>query len=139
MALPMYWNDIEYIPEERDVYVEYQMDLMVSSPHSTVYVINQLDVGHGNRIVSIPQAQAKGWLALVRKDSGFSFLTEENRITINGWKQAWDITDLDFNSIYVIYWPNLLGYLGYSLIVLQLGIILTILFKQRIHFKYGKK
>lgn len=139
MALPMYWNDIEYIPVERDVYVEYEMDSVSSSPHSTFYSIDQLDVGHGNRIVSIPQARASGWLALIRSDSGYSFLTNENRVTINGWKQAWDITNLDFNSIYVIYWPNLLGYLGYSLIVLQLGIIVTILFKQRIHFKYGKK
>jgi hypothetical protein len=139
MKVPSVWNDIEYIPEERLVYVEYQMESRGSSPHSTTYSISEIDMGYGNRIVSIPQASSKGWLAITRGDTGISFLNKQHRLTINGWKQGWDVSNLDFNSIYVIYWPNLLGYLGYGLIVVQLGIIVILLFKQRIHFKYGKK
>lgn len=139
MKVPSVWNDIEYIPEERLVYVEYQMESRGSSPHSTTYSISEIDMGYGNRIVSIPQASSKGWLAITRGDTGISFLNKQHGLTINGWKQGWDVSNLDFNSIYVIYWPNLLGYLGYGLIVVQLGIIVILLFKQRIHFKYGKK
>lgn len=139
MKVPPTWNNIEYIPEERFVYVEYQMEPKGASAHSTIYSISEIGMGYGNRIVSIPQANSKGWLAIVRGDTGISLLNKQHRLTINGWKQGWDVSDLDFNSIYVIYWPNLLAYLGYGLIVVQLGIIVILIFKQKIHFKYGKR
>jgi hypothetical protein len=139
MKVPSIWDNIEYVPEERSVYVEYEMDSKGSSPHSTTYSLSELDMGHGNRIVSISQAQSEGWLGILRGDYGLRILGRDQRVTINGWKQGWDVSDLEFNSMYVIYWPNLLGYLGYVLIVVQLGIITTLIFKQKIHFKYGKK
>lgn len=134
---PSVWEGVEYIPTDRNIFAEYEMSSAGKSPHSTTYKISSNDIGFGSRLISIPQAHSNGWLGIARTDDGLKLLNDS--VSIKGWKQGWDISDIQFSNIYVIYWPNLLSHIGYVLIVVTLCIILINIFKQQIRFKYGKK
>ncbi len=80
-----------------------------------------------NVLVSIPQAHDSGWVAFARNGSSIRMLGKDTRVSISGWKQGWDISNINFDSISVIYWPNLLSYFGYAVILL-LGVYLFVNF-----------
>lgn len=129
MKYPSSWNGLMYVQEKQNEFKEYEMSSIFTSPNSTYYKIEKEDITNTdeNILVSIPQARSSGWLAVKRNGILLSSLGKDTRVSINDWKQAWDVSDTDFDSISVIYWPNLLSYFGYSLILL-FGTYLTIKF-----------
>lgn len=129
MKYPLAWNGLMYVQENQNEFKEYEMKNIFSSPNSTYYKIEKKDIPNTeeNILFSIPQAKSPGWLAVKRNGILLSSLGKDTRGSINDWKQAWDVSNTNFDSISVIYWPNLLSYFGYSLILL-LGIYLTIKF-----------
>ncbi|HPR92099.1 MAG TPA: hypothetical protein PLR64_02495, partial [Candidatus Dojkabacteria bacterium] len=56
-------------------------------------------------------------------------LTSKDSVSLNGWKQGWDTNGIVFSSLFVIYWPNLLSYLGYLLIFIILVFFVVKLIK----------
>ena len=123
--IPEEWFHV--IQKKENTGKEVEAISIYNSPHSTWY---KADIADENILV-IPQASDPSWIAIGKTNGKYRFVNNEYKIIINGWKQAWDISDLEFNTIYVIYWPNLLGYLGYILIVIE-GIYLTVkLFKKK--------
>ena len=128
MEYPSSWSNLIYTQSDNKKYTEYEMKNMFNSPHSTYYKIEEGEVENDrNILVSIPQAHDSGWIAFARKGPSIKILGRDTRAAINGWKQSWDITGMDFNSISVIYWPNLLSYFGYAVILL-LGIYIFVNF-----------
>lgn len=127
MEIPEEWNEVEMLPSTNIFFTEYEVQPLYNSSSVAMYKLEKEEIEEKNVLLSIPQKESKGWIAL----NGIKTLGKDTRVTINGWKQAWDISNLDYNSILVIYWPNLLGYLGYILIVIE-GIYLTVkLFKKK--------
>lgn len=81
-------------------------------------------------LLTIPQSRADGWIAIAN-----NLKVLNDSVTVDGWKQGWDISNTDFNTIYIFYWPNLLGYLGYILIVVEFTYLLIKVFRKRTYAK----
>ena len=123
--IPDEWFKLIEIEEKGGSMVEAQP--LYNSPHSTWYIA---DISNEDTL-AIPQAEDRSWIAFGKGNLLWKPISSEKKVIINNWKQAWDISDLEFNTILVIYWPNLLGYLGYGLIVVE-GMFLTVkLFKKK--------
>lgn len=137
MELPSSWNNLMYTQNSQEKYTESEMKNIFNSPNSTYYKIQREDIeSNENLLLSIPQAHSFGWIAYARNGILLKLLGKDTRVSINGWKQAWDLSNTEYDSVSVIYWPNLISYLGYILI-LALGSCLTFNFvKER---KNGKK
>jgi hypothetical protein len=131
MKIPDTWKNIQMNSLVNMYYGEFEMESLYNSSSSTMYKISSKDVTYQNSLISIPQKMSSGWLAIAESNGRYELIS--SKVTINGWKQGWDISNLEYDNIYVIYWPNLLGYLGYVLILTE-GIYLTVnLFKKKKH------
>lgn len=137
MELPSSWSKYMYTQNRQDKYTEVEMESIFNSPNSTYYKLQTKDLSNSeNLLLSIPQAHSSGWIAVARGGAWLKVLGKDRRVSINGWKQAWDISNTQYDSVSVLYWPNLVSYLGYILI-LALGLYLMFKFvKER---KNGKK
>jgi len=138
MEYPIFWRNLMYIQQKQEKYSEYEMSNVFKSSQSTYYKLTKEEIPTDieNILVSIPQAKSSGWVAVKRNGVLLNILEKDTRVSINGWKQGWDISNENFDVISVIYWPNLLSYFGYILI-LGIGTYLTIKFIQE--RKNGKK
>ncbi|MBU1119993.1 hypothetical protein KKA50_02270, partial [Patescibacteria group bacterium] len=123
------------------------LDFKLSSTNSTEYSIKEAQSNDGTivpstykfkkeeslgkqTLLTIPQSRADGWVAVA---DNLKVLNDS--VTVNGWKQGWDISNIDFNTIYIFYWPNFLGYLGYILIVVEFTYLLIKVFRKRTYAK----
>lgn len=132
MNVPDSWLNISYDSSGGKEYIEIMANNLGDPTYSTFYSVSSWDiVKEGDPLLTIPQAEDSGWLAVTNK---LEIL--KDKVTVNGWKQGWDISDVEFNNIYVIYWPNFLGYLGYILLASEVIFILVKIFKHR---KYERK
>ncbi len=129
MEYPISWRSLMYVQEKQDEFKEYEMSNIFNSSQSTYYKVNREEISDDqeNILVSIPQAKSSGWLAVKRNGIFLSALDRDTRVSINDWKQGWDISNEQWDSILVIYWPNLLSYFGYILILIT-GTYLTVKF-----------
>jgi hypothetical protein len=129
MKYPQSWKNLMYIQQKQEKYSAYEMSNVFKSSQSTYYKVKSEEIPKNEEsiLVSIPQAKDSGWLAVKRNGILLTVLDKDTRVSINGWKQAWDVSNEGFDSISVIYWPNLLSYFGYAVILLM-GTYLTIKF-----------
>ncbi len=133
MKIPEVWNDIMYKASLEDQYTE--VELTSNDKHGSRYSLDSnIELGR-NTLVSIPQAKSKYWLAIGNNDGRLEVLGKEQRVSINGWKQAWDTNSVDYSEIFVIYWPNLLSYFGYGIILIVSGYFVFKLFRERKYVK----
>jgi len=134
MKYPKEWDNIVYSSGYNKVYKELKAESVFNSPHSTFYKvnINNTDGKLENALVSIPQSSNSGWLAIGKiKDGIPKVLTKDSKVIINGWKQGWDISDENYENIIILYWPNLLSYFGYLLIIVLFVYLIIKIRKQR--------
>jgi hypothetical protein len=119
MKYPQQWQDLVYIPDNVSLKNEIELK-SVGNFASTIYSTTQ---GMLDNIVTIPQAYEKGWIAIAFENNIPKIVG--NRVLVNGWKQGWDISDVDYDSILVLYYPNLLAYLGYLIWISVFVVILS--------------
>lgn len=129
MRSPSQWNNISYSPLTETAFTQVEAQTIGSPSSSTFYKL-QSPLSSDKTLLTIPQTESKGWVALTNHAK---MLTD--RVVVNGWKQGWDISNTDFNTIYIFYWPNLLGYLGYILIVVEFTYLLIKVFRKRTYAK----
>jgi hypothetical protein len=110
---------MNYTPETENTRNVVEAVNIGSSDVSTIY---RLDTTSENAILTIPQASESGWLAVSIKGNQLQIL--DSKVVVNGWKQGWDISNIDYDSIYVIYYPNLLGYIGYGILIAEFLILM---------------
>lgn len=115
MKIPDLWFSYSFKPSISKQYVEQELENMFNSPHSTFY--NTSSISTPNTLISIPQAKSNGWLGVYTYKGIPHILKDE--VYLDGWKQGWDISEISFDNIYVLYYPNLLAYIGYLLIVVE--------------------
>ncbi|MCK9415097.1 MAG: hypothetical protein WC175_01480 [Candidatus Dojkabacteria bacterium] len=116
MEYPEQWRDLSYIPKE----------LNTKNHVSTTYSFSGKS---SNSILTVPQASESGWIAISFKNNIPKIV--DSKVLVNGWKQGWDISNVDYDSIYVIYYPNLLAYIGYVILVTEFFVILFNLVKRK--------
>jgi hypothetical protein len=131
MKIPDTWKNIQMNSLVNMYYGEFEMESLYNSSSSTMYKISSKDVTYQNSLISIPQKMSSGWLAIAESNGRYELIS--SKVTINGWKQGWVYSNLEYDNIYVIYWPNLLGYLGYVLILTEGNILTVNLFKKKKH------
>ncbi|MDD4382069.1 MAG: hypothetical protein PHE21_01850 [Candidatus Dojkabacteria bacterium] len=131
MKSPSLWDDIVYKPTQEKEYSEIQMEEIGDWG---IYTTRDANVA-GNILVSIPQSKSSGWVGIAKNDIGLSIL--EKPVTIRGWKQGWDVSHMSYTDIYVIFWPNILAYIGYVIIII-LGLILSIKLIIQISKRHGR-
>lgn len=135
IPVPSEWFNFNYSPIISDEYEEVEAEAISNSPHSTIYRYERTE--DKKYILTIPQSKSQGWIAVKIGNGSFGILEEKDIVYVDGWKQGWDIYDVgDFDQIYIFYWPNLLSYFGYFVILLVLSFTLISLFKEK--NKYGK-
>ena len=135
MEYPDIWKSFIYSQEVQRDYKEIEMERVFKSVNSTFYKVKLDDLENRYNLVSIPQAKSSGWIAIGRDGLLFNVLDAKTRASIDGWKQAWDISNSTYDAISVIYWPNLLGYLGYAIILLEGAYLVSKLIEK----KYERK
>jgi len=107
------------------------------SHNSTFYRLDIDNMKGENILVSIPQSSNPGWFAIGKvKDGFFKILSKDSRVMLNGWKQGWDISDIDYEYVTILYWPNLLSYFGYFAILFLFIYIPIKISKQRKYVLY---
>lgn len=130
MKYPSIWETFTYSQESIPQYKEIELERVFNSVNSTFYK-GELSNNEAT-LVSIPQAHATGWIAFGKKGWVIQPLSKEKSVSIDGWKQGWDISNTSFESIHVIYWPNILSYLGYVVIFgMSLYILIKVLEKRK--------
>ncbi len=115
MKYPDLWESIEYTGENGAQFQEVM--LKPTYPNNLSYYKSNLKDLTSNTIVSISQSNSSGWLAFGKEDGGYKLISNKNKVVINGWKQGWDISDSRYSDIIVLYWPNVLSYIGYLLLI----------------------
>jgi len=130
MKVPQQWLDFKLSSTTQSEYSLTEAKAIGKSIVSSIYKVESKDINEKQTLLIIPQSRANGWVAITNNGN---ILTD--RVTVNGWKQGWDISNTDFNTIYIFYWPNLLGYLGYILIVVEFTYLLIKVFRKRTYAK----
>ena len=129
MKYPESWNSIRYASGNDKKYKEKEAKCLYSDMTS----MYKTEIDDTDEIVSIPQSSASGWVAIGRKDGTYKLVDSGNKVAINGWKQGWDISEAGYTSIYVFYWPNIIGYFGYVILFTLSCATSVKLFKSRKH------
>lgn len=133
MRVPPVWQDITY---KATLENQYQViELKSLGKHGSFYTLNEEEELGRNTLVSIPQSKSKYWLALANNNGRLDMLGKDQRVSINGWKQGWDTNGINYSSIFVLYWPNLLSYFGYIIISVVSVYFLIKLFREK---KYAR-
>lgn len=150
---------IQSIPQE---WLSYSIGPDTAKKHSVIQLkkVNEFSVLYSGEnleedIITIPQSSAKGWrLYGVKNKELFerlpSHLKElmlsiigkkiesENEVKIDGWKQGWNVSDIDeYELIVASYGPNKLGFLGLYIELVTLAILIGISGKE-IYFRIKK-
>lgn len=116
MEIPEAWQYNSYSPALSTHYSE--VELSPVGKHTLGYKLEEKELLGRNTLVSIPQAKSKYWIGIGVEEGKVKLLTSKDSVSLNGWKQGWDTNGIVFSSLFVIYWPNLLSYIGYSLILI---------------------
>lgn len=131
MKYPLLWESIKYQGNSKIEYKEIELAPRYSNNLS--YYRSSIQDSDNNTLLSISQSASSGWLAFGRNEEGLSLIENDKKVTINGWKQGWDISGKNYSEIIVLYWPNLLSYVGYVMLIL---LILVYIAKILRHSKY---
>lgn len=136
MPIPKEWFEFQYSPIISSEYYEIEASKISNSPHTTLYEYTKQE--SRNILLTIPQSYSDSWSALALSNKGISILNDEREVAVNGWKQGWDISDIDeYEKIIIFYWPNILSYIGYVVIFVEFFVLGILLFKE--NKRYGKK
>lgn len=119
--IPNAWKELKYKVGNVSIMSEKEMDSVGSPSTPIAYFSKNISTG----IYSIPQAQSKYWIGINTISKTFIPKKLVEGTVLDGWKQAWVIDSSDNGNLIAIYWPNLLGYLGYSLVLVTLVILVS--------------
>jgi hypothetical protein len=82
----------------------------------------------GNGLLVLSQGYEKGWIAFRISDFGFRIL--KKHVKVNSWANGWFISTnhsspaTDHQTIIIVFWPQLLEYLGFGILITSLVFIL---------------
>ncbi len=93
------------------------------SSKSSIFLYQiKLEEPNQNTHLVLPQSFDKGWLALYF--NGLKPIFLKDHTLINNWANGWNIENLNNQIIYILFWPQLLEFLGFFLLIPTLFYIL---------------
>jgi len=93
------------------------------------YTIETVATG-GQNLLLLSQSYHAGWIAF----PGAQFWKQYEHVTYNGWKNGWIITGTEAGqqlSITIFFWPQLLSFIGYGLLVLTFTTLIGMTVKEK--------
>ena len=63
----------------------------------------------------LPQSFSPGWLAFYFQGAKPVFLT--NHLLVNNWANGWELPDTVNKNIYILFWPQLLEFIGFAFLL----------------------
>lgn len=154
-SIPEQWVEYSLIPIDLKYLSVTEMSKI--NKYSSLYLTDEI---MEDDIISIPQAVSSGWRLYGLQETEFfdqlpvhlkelllpilgERLSDDNGATVDGWKQAWDISDVDedYETFVVSYSANNLGYIGLYIEMLVL-VVLIILSGRELFLRlknHGKK
>jgi len=109
-------------PEEQSPNQNLNTDFQILWPNNTLIKANIKDLKNTNNYLTLYQSYHPHWLAFFFKDNKPQFL-KEHYLTTN-WAISWNIDNLQNQTIYILFWPQLLQFLGFILIPTTLLLVL---------------
>ena len=82
------------------------MTPMVSHPNPAFYKVSGASAG----TLILSQSYDSGWIAL----QNGKLLTRH--VLVNNWANGWEINPGTTSTIYILFWPQLLEFLGFALL-----------------------
>jgi len=82
-----------------------------SSNHTFFYQTKTSD--QNQKYLVLPQSHDSGWIAFHLDKLIPRFL---QHLTINNWANGWNIENVNNQTIYILFWPQLLEFLGFGLL-----------------------
>ena len=76
-------------------------------PNQTFY---RVTLNTADKFLVLPQSSASGWIALANG----KILPH---VLINNWANGWKLNDLNNQTVYIFFWPQLLEFLGFGLLI----------------------
>lgn len=95
------------IPKPVRTYLDFQN-------HLYYYKIN-LPQSTDNSHLVLPQSFDKGWLAFYFSDNKIHFL--KNHLLTNNWANSWQLDNLHNQTIYLLFWPQFLQFIGLTCLI----------------------
>ncbi len=124
---PQVWNEVKYISDELSSYDVKEIPSISKSLPLNIYKLKE---STANTIFTLPHSSSTGWILLTKDDGVYAI--SEGAMTVDGWKQGWKLEN-GYESITAIFWPNILGYIGYTMLI-STAVIIVLKLK-----KDGKK
>ena len=85
-----------------------------------------VDAKHGAGLITLDQATHPGWIAITTQQPWQKL----DQVVFNGWQAAWVVPEGEW-QILVLFWPQLLSYGGYVVLVVALLVALAFWKKDR--------
>lgn len=129
MRIPDVWFNTFYFSSLENEYKEIELEPV--GKHSLAYKLKKIPDSSGRyNLITIPEAKSKYWLALGFGHDGLHVLGKDKVVYLNGWKQGWDTDGVEYSQFIVFYWPNVLSYLGYIVIIMTFMYLVIKLFRE---------
>lgn len=87
----------------------------INSKSSIFYY--QTKINNSAKTLILPQSYSTAWLAFYFNNYKIKFLPHYQ---INNWANGWDIENINNKNIYIFFWPQLLEFLGFILLLIPL-------------------
>lgn len=121
ISLPLSWlTSIKTLPEQ--AVLSFETEIKKTKKTGTTFYWSLVDVSSKQGLIVLPQSFDEGWIAFA-KPSSLSEYTKINlleHVKYNGWGNAWFIPKGESQEILIIFWPQLLSFLGYFLLTITL-------------------
>ncbi len=98
-------NQIELIEKYQSPYRNY-----LNSSNHTFYYQTKIS-NQDQKYLVLPQSYDSSWIAFYFDKSIPKFLSH---LTINNWANGWNIENINNQTIYILFWPQLLEFFGFG-------------------------
>jgi hypothetical protein len=75
----------------------------------------QTQINTSDQYLVLPQSFSPGWMAFYFENHQIKFLN--NHILVNNWANGWQINNLFGQIVYLFFWPQLLEFIGFILLL----------------------
>jgi hypothetical protein len=129
ITAPLSWLSSIYSQDEQSK-LNFDTELISQKKWGTSFYAAKIKVSSEQGLLVLPQAFDRGWIAFIKPKLWKTLAHWQ----YNGWANAWILPQGEELELLIIYWPQLLNFLGYLLLAGLLIVGATKLF-----FTYFKK
>lgn len=107
-----------FYPTQTQANQSFTINYQVIFPNNSLIKVDTPSINSSNKYLTLYQSYNKSWLAFYFDDYGRLQLL--SHYLVNNWANAWDVSTLQNKTIYILFWPQLLEFLGFILLLVPL-------------------